>query len=133
MKKKLISILLSMMFIVSSFMTITAFAASPTSQDGLTATLTSSKTTYAANENIDLMLTVTNNNAYAVDGIQTVITLPEGITLQSGGLTQNAFNLAAGESKTNSAAAIKNVTVTPTEKPDDTKSPQTGDSSNMAI
>lgn len=133
MKKKLIPILLSMMFIVSSFMTITAFAASPASQDGLTVTLTLSKTTYTANEDIDLSLTVTNNNAYAVDGIQTVVTLPEGITLQSGGLTQNAFNLAAGESKNNSAAVIKNVTVTPPQKPDDTKSPQTSDSSNMAI
>lgn len=133
MKKKLIPIMLSVIFILSSFMTITVFAASFANQDGLTATLTSSKTTYAANEDIDLSLTVTNNNAYAVDGIQTLITLPDGITLKSGSLAQNVFSLAAGESKTNSAAFIKNVTVTPTENLDDTKSPQTGDSSNMVI
>ena len=111
-----------MVFILSSFMTITAFAASPASQDGITATLTSSKTTYAANEDIDLSLTVTNNSAYAVDGIQTAISLPDSITAKAGSLTQNAFSLAAGESKSSTLTVIKAT---------NSKSPQTGDSSML--
>ncbi|HPE94913.1 MAG TPA: hypothetical protein PLT66_02440 [Bacillota bacterium] len=45
MKKILDMFLPSFMFVLSTIMIITAFAASPVSQDGLTAALTSNKTT----------------------------------------------------------------------------------------
>ena len=80
-------------------MTITTLAASQTEQDGVETTLTSGKNSYAANEKIDLELTVINNNAYEVDGIQTEITLPDGITLESGNLIQEEFTLSAKDKR----------------------------------
>ena len=50
--KNLICLLLGVMFLTSSFMTITTLAASQTAQDGVEATLTSGKDSYAANEKI---------------------------------------------------------------------------------
>lgn len=109
MKKQLFSKLFSMIFILLSLMTITVFAATPISQDGLEAYLTSSKTQYSTNESIDLNLTIKNNNPYTVDGITTAIILPDGIHAQTGNLTQNEFSLASGENKQNISTVMKMV------------------------
>ena len=85
--KKLMSMLLSLVVVVSIFMTITVFAAEA-EENGLVATFTFDKTEYAANEDVNVTLTVKNNNSYAVKDIQTEITLPDGITLKDGSLTQ---------------------------------------------
>ena len=77
--KKLMPVLLSFVFVVSTFMTITVFAAEA-EQNGLVATLTFDKSEYAANEDVNVTLTVKNNNSYAVKDIQTEITLPDGVT-----------------------------------------------------
>ena len=151
--KNLTCLLLGVMFLTSSFMTITTLAASQAGQDGVEATLTSGKDSYAANEKIDLELTVINNNAYEVDGIQTEIILPDGITLESGNLTQKEFTLLANASEKNSITAIKKVETssekknsntgvadnnnstpnTPVDTSQTTKSPQTGDETNLAL
>ena len=151
--KNLICLLLGVMFLTSSFMTITTLAASQTGQDGVDATLTSGKNSYASNEKIDLELTVINNNAYEVDGIQTEIILPDGITLESGNLTQKEFTLSANASEKNLITAIKKVETSSEKKNSDTgaadnnksttntsvktsqttKSPQTGDETNLAL
>ncbi|MCH3961925.1 MAG: hypothetical protein LKE48_07360 [Solobacterium sp.] len=102
MKRKIITVLLSLVFMFSTGMTVMAADAV-----GISAALTSEKTAYSANEDIDLKLTVTNANKYGVDGIQTKITLPDGIKLKSGSLTQNAFSLEAGKSAANDVIAIK--------------------------
>lgn len=129
--KKLTPLLLSLVFAVSSFMTITAFAAT-SNQDGLDATLSFAKTEYAANEDIATTLTVKNNNSYTVKNVQTEITLPDGITLKSGSLTQEKFDLTANDSKVQELTLTKIVQVT---KPsaDDANIPQTGDNSHIGF
>jgi hypothetical protein len=107
MKKKIVPILLSLVFMLSSIMTV--FAADAVIQDGLSAKLTSVKTSYAANENIDIKLTIENTDKKTATGITSKITLPDGLTLKSGSLTQDAFDLEAGKSKSNDAVMIKNV------------------------
>ena len=97
--KKLMPVLLSFVFVVSTFMKITVFAAEA-EQNGLVATLTFDKSEYAANEDVNVTLTVKNNNSYAVKDIQTEITLSDGVTLKDGSLTQEAFELNSTESKT---------------------------------
>lgn len=136
-KKKILSVFLGVVFALSSLSTITAFAASSVSQDGLTAAITSKKTVYSANEDIDLDLTVVNNNSYAVDDIQTSVTLPDGITAKAGSLSQDAFSLAANESKTSASTIIKTVNAPAASNNihsnSNTVSPKTGDSFNIVI
>lgn len=66
--KKLMSMLLSLVVVVSIFMTITVFA-DEAEENGLVATFTFDKTEYAANEDVNVTLTVKNNNSYAVKDI----------------------------------------------------------------
>ena len=126
--KKLMPVLLSFVFVVSTFMTITVFAAEA-EQNGLVATLTFDKPEYAANEDVNVTLTVKNNNSYAVKDIQTEITLPDGVTLKDGSLTQEAFELNSTESKTCELIKI----VKATEPTTDTTSQQTGDNSHTGL
>ena len=126
--KKLMPVLLSFVFVVSTFMTITVFAAEA-EQNGLVATLTFDKSEYAANEDVNVTLTVKNNNSYAVKDIQTEITLPDGVTLKDGSLTQEAFELNSTESKTCELIKI----VKATEPTTDTTSQQTGDNSHTGF
>ena len=125
--KKLMPVLLSFVFVVSTFMTITVFAAEA-EQNGLVATLTFDKSEYAANEDVNVTLTV-KNNSYAVKDIQTEITLPDGVTLKDGSLTQEAFELNSTESKTCELIKI----VKATEPTTDTTSQQTGDNSHTGL
>ena len=126
--KKLMPVLLSFVFVVSTFMTITVFAAEA-EQNGLVATLTFDKPEYAANEDVNVTLTVKNNNSYAVKDIQTEITLPDGVTLKDGSLTQEAFELNSTESKTCELIKI----VKATEPTTDTTSQQTGDNAHTGL
>lgn len=139
--KKVIPLLLGIVFIFSSIMTVTAFAASPASQDGLSATLTAAKSTYAANEDIELALTVTNHNSFAIDGIQTTIMLPEGVRVRTGSLNQQPFSLAADATKSSVAVVVKQGNATnsssqPSQPGNSTgaaQSPQTGSDAGVAI
>ena len=131
--KKLMTVLLSFLFVVSTFMTITVFAAEE-EQNGLVATLTFDKSEYAANEDVNVTLTVKNNNSYAVKDIRTEITLPDGITLKDGSLTQEAFELNSTESKTCELIKIVKATGPATDNTKtDTTSPQTGDNSHTGL
>jgi PIN domain nuclease of toxin-antitoxin system len=129
MKKKFFPVMLSMVFMLSAYMTVSA--ATATNQDGLSAVLSSEKTAYAANEDVDLNLTVKNTNSYTVEDIKTAITLPEGVTLKSGSLTQDTYTLKAGESNSNALTAIKKVTAVTAAKA--SSNPNTGDSSQLPM
>ena len=99
MKTKLIPIILCLIFVVSAVMTVVVSGAT-FGQDGLEASLTFSKTEYAAKEQAIATLTVTNKNLYAVHDVQTEIILPSDVSLASGTLKQDAIALASGESMT---------------------------------
>lgn len=128
--KRLIPIVLSLVFVISAFMTVSAIAApsGTAEQDGIVATLTCDKTEYSANEKVAVTLTVKNNNPYSVEGIETEIILPDGIKTESGELKQTAFTLNAGESKDGSVTLVKIP-----EKPIASNSPQTGDHSLVGL
>ncbi len=104
--KKIIPVLLCLVFVLSAITAITVSAASQT-QDGLEATLTLSKAEYSANENIAVTLTVKNTGAETVKNVQTEIVLPNGVSVVSGNLKQSAFDLAANETKTVEVTAKK--------------------------
>lgn len=129
-KKKHIPILLGLVFILATFMTVSALAASSATveQDGVVATLACDKDKYAAGEKVNVTLTVQNNNPYSVDGIETEIILPDGIKAESGDLKQEAFSLDAGESKD----GIVNLAKIP-DKPIVSDSPKTGDDSLLGL
>lgn len=141
--KKLFPLLLSLVFVISSVMTITAFAATK-EQDGLAASLTFDKKEYDANEEIKATLTVKNNLLATVKDIETEITLPDGITLKSGSLTQDAFDLPAGDDSKQEVTFVKIVKEPDTSKggDDDSQtdtssgtpdSPKTGDQSHIGL
>lgn len=123
--KRLIPIMLSLVFVVSSFMTVSALAALPGTQDGVEATLSCDKSEYSAGENVAVTLSVKNNNPYSVEGIETEIVLPDGFKIESGDLKQAAFALNADESREVSVT----VTKLP-EKPSATETPKSEDNSS---
>ena len=91
-------------------------------QDGLTAILTTDRDSYDAGDTVAAELTVVNENSYAVGNVRTEISLPDGLTLQSGSLTVEGTELAAGMEKVHSfTALLTGGDDTPT-KPDETKS-----------
>ena len=123
--------------------TVTALAASST-QDGLTATITTDKANYSAGETANIAVSVTNTNAYAVDNVSLKLALPAGLALKSGqtsitvgtlqaGATQNyALTATAGQA----APASPTTPTTPNTQPTKSQttasiavssSPQTGD------
>lgn len=124
MKKSIITIMLGLIFIVSSFMSITAFATS-NSQDGLVATLTTDKESYDIDEEISITLTVENTNVVDIENITTEIILPTGLSVSSGTALQDSFTLSAGESIVNTVVAVVTDATMAT--------PDTGDSTNLII
>ncbi len=107
MKMRTFSIMLSLIFLFSSFMSITAFAASTSSQDGIVATLSTDSESYDLDEEIDITLTVENTNTFDIGNVTTEIMLPSGVTVVSGAVLQDSFTLLAGESNTHEITAIK--------------------------
>lgn len=128
--KRLIPIVLILVFVIAAFMTVSALAApsGTAEQDGIVATLTCDKSEYSADEKMSVTLNVKNNNPYSVEGIETEIILPDGIKTESGELKQTAFTLNAGESKDGSVTLAKI-----SEKPIASNSPQTGDNSLVGL
>ena len=100
MKKRALSLLLVLTFLLSIFMLCsTAFAATG-GEDVLSAELTTDKAEYAVGEEIRIALSVTNQSAYAVKNVRTSLVLPSGLQLTAGELTPEAFALGVGENKT---------------------------------
>lgn len=121
--KKLIPVLFSLLWIMSTFMTISVLANSSKAakQDGIVATLTCDKPKYSLKDKVAVTLTVTNDNPYPVKGVTTAMILPKGYKLKSGELQQETALLNVGESKECSIEITKIPVVT--------KSPKTGDAS----
>ena len=65
----------------------------------VSAVLTTDKDSYNEGEDINIVLKVTNNSTYDVGGIISEITLPDGLTLKSGGLSEGEYSLAAGKDR----------------------------------
>lgn len=100
MKTKKISVFLAMLCIFAVMLPSTIFAAEA-SQEGLKAELTTGAESYTQAENIQATLTVTNENAYAVEGVELKALVPEGYEL--------ADESQQGEMKVDSLAAGKSV------------------------
>lgn len=99
MKTKKISGFLAVLCIFAVMLPSTIFAAEA-SQEGLRATLTTGAESYTQAENIQATLTVTNENAYAVEGVELKALVPEGYELadESQQGEMKVDSLAAGES-----------------------------------
>ena len=125
MKKRGISLLLSLVFLLSVFMfCATAFAAE-NAADGLTAVLETDKDAYAQGENIQVTLNV-SNTADNVSNIRTELIVPEGVTLVEGALKSEAVQIPAGE-KVNFAYVLAVPQQTPTTQAPTTQAPTTGE------
>ncbi|MFI3325382.1 MAG: hypothetical protein R3Y35_04320 [Clostridia bacterium] len=128
MKKRILPIMLTLIIIFSSYMSITAFAESTNSQDGIVATLSVDKESYDLDEEIDVNLTVENTNTYDVKNVTTEIILPSGVSVTSGTTLQESVTLLAGESVTNEITVIKENSYTD-DTPSTEDTPSTGDTS----
>ncbi|MCL2655500.1 MAG: InlB B-repeat-containing protein [Coriobacteriia bacterium] len=90
-----------------------AAAANSTSRDGLTATVTTDKASYKAGETVKVTMSVTNTNSYAVNNVQLKLTLPAGLTLQSGQTSCVVGTLAPGAQQNFTVTATANEAKTP--------------------
>ena len=93
--------------------------------------LATDKESYDEGENVGITLNVTNGNVYAIDKVKSVISLPAGLTLKNGSLTNGEYTLAAGESNTQTLTAYIETTPAPPDTPapatppEDTPAPAT--------
>ncbi|MCL2488391.1 MAG: DUF11 domain-containing protein [Oscillospiraceae bacterium] len=83
-----------------------AVSASSNTQDGIRVDILTAKDTYAANEDIEFHITVTNTNNFTVKNISVSALLPEGLTLKSGPLSKQFVNLAANGVETLTVIAV---------------------------
>ncbi len=134
--KKIIPVLLCLVFVLSALTAVTVSAATKT--DGsLEATLTSAKAEYKAGENVVLTLTVKNTGSETVKNVQTEVVLPNGVSVATGSLKQSAFDLADNETKSFELTAKQGAASATTNKNPNTNSttnsntnaPQTADGS----
>lgn len=103
--KKLFTVLFSVVMLVSC-MAIPAFAAETSTQDGLTAVIQTDKESYAANEDIQITVTVTNNNSFEVKNVSIEGLLPDALTLKDGDLKSKTVDLQPGETLSISCVAV---------------------------
>lgn len=135
--RKLATGVLAVLLLVFALFPIAAQAATGT-QDGLDVSLTTDKSSYVAGDTVAVTVTVTNTNAVAVNNVKLEITLPSGLTLQTGNTSVTIASLAAGATETRSltALAVAASTSEPTTQTTSTTqpgSPQTGDASNLPL
>ena len=134
--KKILSTLLILAVFVGMFtvLTITASADETASQDGIELSIATDKDNYKSGEDINVTITVKNNNTYDVNGLNLWVEAPEGLSIKSGDLSKN-IDLAAGAELTNQVSAV--------ETPDDNNNsgdntgsesnPKTGDTSFVLL
>lgn len=103
--KKLFTVLFSVVMLVSC-MAIPAFAAETSTQDGLTAVIQTDKESYAVNEDIQITVTVTNNNSFKVKNVSIEGLLPDALTLKDGDLKSKTVDLQPGETLSISYVAV---------------------------
>lgn len=79
--------------------------------------LATDKESYDEGENVGITLNVKNGNVYEIDKVKSVISLPAGLTLKNGSLTNGEYTLAAGESNTQTLTAYIETTPAPPDTP----------------
>ncbi len=146
--KKIASLLLalSLVFCVLLALPLNVSAASSTTQDGLEVTITTDKTEYTADEDIQVSVSVKNNNSYKVEGISVETLLPEGLVLKTGNLSATDIDVEAGASYAASVVArlsedlkdnegtISTEPTAPTQPTTpDSDTPKTGDDFNLVL
>ena len=90
----------------------------------VSATLATDKESYDEGENVGITLNVTNGNVYEIDKVKSVISLPAGLTLKNGSLTNGEYTLAAGESNTQTLTAYIETTPAPPDTPAPVTTPE---------
>ena len=85
-------------FVISCVMAVTTVIQAQESAL-VSAVLTTDKDSYNEGEDINIVLKVINNSTYDVSGIISEITLPDGLTLKSGALSDGEYSLAAGKDR----------------------------------
>ena len=90
----------------------------------VSATLTTDKESYDEGENVGITLNVTNGNVYEIGKVKSVISLPAGLTLKNGSLTNGEYTLAAGESNKQTLTAYIETTPAPPDTPAPATTPE---------
>ena len=121
-RKRLAAVItLITLFAFSSVMTVITAAQEASL---VSATLATDKESYDEGENVGITLNVTNGNVYAIDKVKSVISLPAGLTLKNGSLTNGEYTLAAGESNTQTLTAYIETTPAPPDTPAPVTTPE---------
>ena len=105
--KKIASLFLILLLVLCLFLVlpINVSAASIETQDGFEVTITTDKTEYTANEDIQVKVNIKNNNTYKAEDISIETLLPEGLVLKNGNLTATDIDIEAGASYSASVVA----------------------------
>lgn len=103
--KKLLAALVGAVMLVSC-MTTSVFAAETGTQDGLKAVIQTDKESYAANEDIQITVTITNTNTFEVKNVSIESLLPDALTLKDGDLKSKTVDLKPGETLSISFVAV---------------------------
>lgn len=126
--KKLLTALFGVVMLVSC-MTTSVFAAETGTQDGLKAVIQTDKESYAANEDIQITVTVTNTNTFEVKNVSIESLLPDALTLKDGDLKSKTVDLTPGETLSISCVAVlekdEPTTILPTTTEPETELPAT--------
>lgn len=126
--KKLLATLFGVFMLVSC-MTTSVFAAETGTQDGLNAVIQTDKEIYAANEDIQITVTVTNTNTFEVKNVSIESLLPDALTLKDGDLKSKTVDLKPGETLSISCVAVlekdEPTTILPTTTEPETELPAT--------
>ena len=97
MKKRALSLLLVLVFLLSVFMFCNTAAVAAEGESALLVELATDKKEYAAGDEIQVSLKITNKSPYAVKNIRTELILPAGLSLKEGQLIGAAFDLGVAE------------------------------------
>lgn len=123
--KKVCAVMLGVAMLVG----VTAYAAvsNSASQDGIQAVIQTDKNSYAANEDIQVNITVTNTNGHTVRNVSIEGLLPDDLTLKDGSLQSDTVNLGAGETLTLDCVAVleKEIVTDPETTEPETTEPDT--------
>lgn len=122
MKKKLHFLLALVMLVCMMFVTsISASAAATGAQNGIEATISTNQNVYTSTENVEIQVSVSNKNAYDVQGLGVTVELPEELVLKSGELSVSNLNIAAGETFSTDIVAATTISLPEAENSNDTE------------
>lgn len=118
-----------MLFALMVAFPFSAYAATG-AQDGLELSLTTDKTSYAANDRMTITVLAKNTNNFPLDNVVLDVTLPAGVRLTSGEANIAVGTLAAGAEETFILVGVVDSDGTPVTGTVKSGTPKTGDDSN---